>query len=68
MNKSFYIGNFYGNSSELQMMIELRSRGPIIADLEVPLTFAYYTSGVFSDDHDKVLEKVSSSSEKDILL
>ena len=50
------------------MMVELRSRGPIIADLEVPLTFAYYTSGVFSDDHDKVLEKVSSSSEKDILL
>ena len=52
---SYYIGGFYGNSSELAMMKELRSRGPIVADLEVPLTFSFYQNGIFSDDHDKVL-------------
>lgn len=52
---AYYIGGFYGGASELVMMKELRSRGPIIADFEVPLSFSYYSTGIFSDDHDKML-------------
>ena len=36
-------------------MKEIRSRGPIIADLEVPVSFSTYTQGIFSDDFDKIL-------------
>lgn len=46
-----YIGGYYGNGSELSMMKELRSRGPLIADFRAPLSFSYYKQGVFSDDH-----------------
>jgi hypothetical protein len=36
VEKTYYVGGFYGNASEATMMKELRCRGPIIADLEVP--------------------------------
>lgn len=55
VDKSYYVGNFYGNSSETKMLKELRSRGPIIADLEVPMSFSCYQKGIFSDDLDKIL-------------
>lgn len=51
LEKSYYIGDYYGAASELDMMKELRARGPIIGDALVPLEFFYYTSGIFSDDH-----------------
>lgn len=41
------------------MMKELRSRGPIVADLNVPLGFSYYHSGIFSDDHKKDMDELS---------
>ena len=31
--KSSYIGDYYGGSSELAMMKEIRTRGPIVADI-----------------------------------
>jgi Papain family cysteine protease len=55
IEKSGYIGGLYGNSSELLMMKEIRCRGPIVADFDVPLSFSYYTEGIFSDDHEKEL-------------
>ena len=53
IEKSGYIGGVYGSSTELLMMKELRARGPIVSDLAVPLSFSYYTSGIFSDDHEE---------------
>lgn len=47
----------------MNMMKELRSRGPIIGDLEVPSSFSYYTSGIFSDDHAKALEALKGTKE-----
>jgi len=55
-----YIGGAYGSSSELKMMKEIRARGPIVADLNVPLTFSYYTSGIFSDEHEIEIKKDKS--------
>lgn len=55
IEKSGFIGDQYGAGSELKMMKEIRARGPIVADLEVPLSFSYYTNGIFSDDHEKEL-------------
>ena len=51
IKKSEYIGGYYGNSNELMMMKEIRARGPISGDLEVPSTFSFYTHGIFSEDH-----------------
>jgi len=48
VEKAFYIGGFYGNGNEESMMKEIICRGPIVADLEVPLSFSYYRSGIFS--------------------
>ena len=52
----------------MKMMKEIRSRGPIIADLEVPLTFSYYNEGIFSDVHDKVLESMKGTSDYEELI
>jgi len=54
--KSGYIMGFYGNSSEDAIMKEIISRGPVVSDLEVPLSFSYYKKGIFSDDHSAVLK------------
>ena len=43
------------------MMKEIRSRGPIVADLNVPLGFSYYSTGIFSDDHLTQLEELSDT-------
>lgn len=42
------------------MMKELRSRGPIVADLNVPIGFSYYKEGIFSDDHEIALKGLLS--------
>ena len=42
------------------MMREIRARGPIVSDLNVPLGFSLYRDGIFSDDHIKVLEGLLS--------
>lgn len=53
MESSGYIGGSYGGSNEILMMKEIRARGPIVSDLNVPLSFSYYTEGIFSDEHEK---------------
>ncbi|CDW78518.1 cathepsin c [Stylonychia lemnae] len=57
VSEANYIGGAYGMSSELLMMKEIRARGPIVSDLNVPLTFSYYRNGIFSDDHELQLKK-----------
>lgn len=47
----YQIGGYYGGASELAMMLEIRSKGPISADFKTPLGFAFYDGGIFSDDH-----------------
>ena len=61
VTSSIYIGGFYGNSNEAAMMKEIRSRGPIVGDLQVPLSFSYYKSGIFSDEHSKILKNLVST-------
>jgi hypothetical protein len=51
VEKSGYVGGYYGNSNELEMMKEIRARGPISGDLEVPMSFSYYREGIFSEEH-----------------
>ena len=53
VESSGYIGGSYGGSNEILMMKEIRARGPIVSDLNVPLSFSYYTEGIFSDEHEK---------------
>jgi hypothetical protein len=43
VEKSEFIGGSYGSSNELLMMKEIRARGPIVSDFNVPLSFSYYT-------------------------
>ena len=49
--KSSYIGGYYGSATELQIMKEIRMRGPVSGDFEVPGTFSFYHDGIFSEDH-----------------
>ena len=49
VNDYGYIGGFYGASNELNMIKELRARGPIIGNIKVPVSFSLYSSGIFSD-------------------
>jgi len=43
-------------------MKEIRARGPIVGDLEVPLSFSTYQKGIFSDDLDKILKNTDKNS------
>ena len=64
---SYYVGGFYGKASELDMMKEIRSRGPIPADFNAPLSFSYYKEGIFSDEVELSLKKIVDSSEYQII-
>jgi len=46
-------------------MKELISRGPIVADIEAPMSFSYYKTGVFSDEAELSLQKLKDD-EKDL--
>ena len=48
---SGYIGGYYGGATELSIMRELRARGPVSGDFNVPMTFSMYNGGIFSEDH-----------------
>lgn len=50
IDKAYYIGGFYGANSEARMMKEIRARGPVVADINVPMHFSIYKEGVFSED------------------
>lgn len=54
------MGGYYGASSELAMMKEIRSRGPIVSDLDVPIGFSYYKDGIFSDEHIKMMKELGN--------
>jgi hypothetical protein len=56
VEKTYYVGGHYGGASEAAIMKELRARGPVVGDFEVPSTFFYYTSGIFSDEADLILK------------
>ena len=43
-----YLGGFYGGTSEVMMMKEIRARGPIPGNIKVPVEFSYYKNGIFS--------------------
>ena len=54
----YHIGGYYGGATELAMMQEIRSKGPISADFKVPLGFSFYRGGIFSDDHETEVENL----------
>jgi cathepsin C len=65
VNDYGYIGGFYGNTNEVDMMKELRARGPIPGNIKVPPSFMFYKGGIFSNggsDKDALDCKWSSSS------
>ena len=39
------------------MMKEIRARGPIVADFEVPVGFTVYNHGILSEPSNKEFEK-----------
>lgn len=43
-----YIGGFYGAANEVDMMKELRARGPIVGNIIVDENFYIYNSGIYS--------------------
>jgi len=65
VSKYEYIGGFYGATSEVEMMKELRARGPIPGNISVPWSFSYYSKGIYS--HQKFLEKNAGKLSKSTL-
>jgi len=47
-------------------MQDLRARGPLVADFEPPLSFSMYHSGVFSEEHSKVLKNLAAEEKEKI--
>lgn len=45
----YYIGGFYGASNEVNIMKELRARGPVIIDLDPGTSFVYYKGGILKE-------------------
>lgn len=53
-----YLGHdHYGGMSEQDLMKELRTNGPFLMDLQVPLSFGFYSQGILSDDSFQQLQK-----------
>lgn len=49
--------------TEINMMKELRARGPITGDFEPTVSWHYYKRGVFSEDHQKDFKHMESNAE-----
>ncbi len=45
-----YLGGFYGATNEIEIIKELRARGPMPGNMSVPWTFSYYKSGIFAEN------------------
>ena len=45
----YYVGAFYGASNEVNIMKELRARGPVIIDLDPGASFLYYKGGILKE-------------------
>jgi C1A family cysteine protease len=45
-----YLGGFYGATNEIELIKEIRARGPIPGNMSVPWTFSYYKEGIFSQN------------------
>lgn len=48
VSKYEYLGGFYGNTTEEDMVKEIRARGPIPGHILIHWTFGYYQGGVYS--------------------
>lgn len=48
VSKYGYLGNVYGNTTEVDMMKEIRARGPIPGNVLMPSEISFYKSGIFS--------------------
>jgi len=53
VTKYEYLGGFYGNTNEVEIMKEIRARGPIPGNMTVPWSFSYYKSGIYSQNEIK---------------
>jgi C1A family cysteine protease len=51
VSKYEYLGGFYGATNEINMLKEIRARGPIPGNMSVPWTFSYYKNGIFTHAH-----------------
>jgi ADP-ribosylglycohydrolase len=67
VKEAYPIGSFYGASSEITMMQEIRKNGPIVADFSPPMTFQMYNDGIFSDDHSQILAHIERQTKDTIL-
>jgi C1A family cysteine protease len=66
VSKYEYIGGYYGATSEVDMMKELRGRGPIPGSIRVPVSFNYYKDGIFSNGNlNKNNQKLSKMTQLD---
>lgn len=64
-----YVGGYYGASSEVLMMKEIRARGPIPSNINIPWSFSFYRKGIYSNHkklvrNNKHLSKVSMMDKK----
>lgn len=48
MNQTYYVGGHYGGMSEESILIELRSRGPVLFDFKADHNFGSYKHGVLT--------------------
>jgi len=65
VSKYEYLGGFYGNTNEIEIMKEIRARGPIPGNMTVPWSFSFYKSGIYSSNH---LKKNSQKLSKTTLI
>ena len=52
IQKSYFIGGAYGESSEKKMMKEILHGGIVNGELNVPRVFSFYQQGILSNDHE----------------
>jgi hypothetical protein len=52
VQKSYFVGGAYGESSEEKMMKELLRNGIVNGELNVPRIFSFYQQGILSNDHE----------------
>ena len=65
VQKSYFVGGGWGNTSEKKMMKEIMRNGPINGDFQAPSMFSIYKEGIFSE---KGLIDIHKQNQENIML
>jgi len=63
VDKPYYVGGFFGKTTELLLMEELYNNGPVVVSFEPKPSFTYYKGGIYTPLEDTVQQEFNGDAQ-----